>query len=176
MPWISSPSIGTGTPHFRSRVTGVGFKPAFNRASMISPSEFITALGDHFPAFHDFLIHSSVCGWMVSSLRYMCAVVRLITLWVWVASIAQWGLINSMASNVRPQASHWSPRPSLGRINKIIDNDGPSLPRYHSKDIFLRQIDQPRIYIDGSARMCARGVVEILVAAFTKRLFLMCFF
>jgi len=71
---------------------------------MISPSALTTAFGDHFPAFQDCLIHSSVRGWMALSFKYMWADVRVVT--VCVLSTRHRGLINSIASKVRLQPSH----------------------------------------------------------------------
>ena len=110
IPCISSPSTGTGTPHCRSLVTGVGNKPAFRRSSTISPSLLITALGDHLPPFHERLIHSSVRAWNSFNLKYIWADFLVVTLWV--LSTRQRGLMSSTASKVRLHPSHWSPRAS----------------------------------------------------------------
>ena len=81
MPYGSSPSkSGTGTPQVRSRVTGLGRNPPFNRASTISPSALITELDDHFPAAYDRLIHSCVQSCSLSRFTYMCAEVLVTTL------------------------------------------------------------------------------------------------
>lgn len=111
MPSCSFPSTcGTGTPHVRSRVTGLGRNPAFRRSSMSLPSALMTAFGDHLPSFADFLIHSSVRGCRSFRRMYMCAVVRVVT--ECVLSTKQRGLMSSTASRVLPQTSHWSPRAS----------------------------------------------------------------
>lgn len=106
----SSLSIGTGTPHLRSRVKGVGISPALTRASTISPSELITEFGDHFPSLDRRFIHSSVRGCILSSFIYMWVEILVVT--TCVLSTRHRGLINSTASSVLPQLSHWSPRAS----------------------------------------------------------------
>ena len=110
IPYGSPPCTGTGTPQVKSRVRGVGTKPPFSRSSMITPSELITAFGDHFPTFQECFIHSSVRGWISSNLRYMCADCFVVT--TCALSTRHRGLIRSIASSVRLQPSHWSPRAS----------------------------------------------------------------
>lgn len=118
--WLSSPSrFGTGTPHVRSRVTGLGLIPAFRRASTRTPSPLMTALGDHSPSLADFLIHSSVRSWTASSLTYIWAELRRVT--VCDLSTRQRGLMSSIASSVREHRSHWSPRASFRGVSKSKD-------------------------------------------------------
>ena len=118
MPYLSSPSIGTGTPHVRSRVNGVGINPLRSLASTISPSVLMVALTDHFPFLYDCLIHSSVLGWITSSFRYIWAEVRVVI--TWALSIRHRGFISSTASKVRLHPSHWSPRASLRNGGSIF--------------------------------------------------------
>jgi hypothetical protein len=108
----SPPPSGTGTPHFKSRVIADGFSPDFRRPSMTSPWAFTTELGAHFPAFHDFEIHSSVRGCIASRRRYICVEALVTTLWLVLSTHR--GLMSSIASRVREQPSHWSPRASYG--------------------------------------------------------------
>lgn len=111
IPWSSSLStVGTGTPHVRSLVTGLGRSPERMRASTISPSWLMTAFGDHLPSAQRRFTHASVFGWSTSSLTYICAEDLVVT--VCSLLMRQRGLMRSIASSVRAQTSHWSPRAS----------------------------------------------------------------
>lgn len=116
---LSTSSVfGTGTPHVKSLVTGLGLSPPLTRESIISPSLLITEFGLHLPSFQDRLIHSSSFGWTRSSRTYMCAESRVVTLCV--RSTRQRGLIRSVGSRVLAQPSHWSPRASYLAMSSVI--------------------------------------------------------
>lgn len=105
MDWSSSVFFtGTGTPQVRSRVRGLGRSPLFRRESISSPSALMTEFGDHLPALYDFLIHSSVCDWILSRAMYIWRDSFVTTLCSLL--IRHLGLMSSTASNVRPQPSH----------------------------------------------------------------------
>jgi hypothetical protein len=100
----SPPVAGTGIPQDKSLVTGLGWRPPFSRLSTITPSVLMTLFVLHLPRAYDFLIHSSVLGWISSNLTYMCDVGFVATLCK--RLMAQRGLISSVASNVREHLSH----------------------------------------------------------------------
>ena len=120
IPYGSSSCTGTGIPQVKSRVRGVGTKPVFSRSSMNIPLELMTEFEDHFPTFQECFIHSSVRGWMISNLRYMCADSFVVT--TCALSTRHRGLIRSIGSSVRLQRSHWSPRASCMRDDETLQD------------------------------------------------------